>query len=235
MFSRKRAASLLFLASLPLLSSLLVHLWMMQYGGSPGHIRVDANFQVELKLMGKVFHSRRSERTVPLEQIPNYLIEFLLFQEDQTFFSHNGYSLREIYVTWKDFLLKGHRLRGASTITQQLARTLFLGRQKSLRRKFIELRIARLLESHLSKEEILELYLNHVYWGHSAYGLAMASLLYFDTLPILLTRKQAAFLISILPTPTACSKPYYCNNPTITRRMERLTNRAGSTKPGQGL
>ena len=170
----------------------------------------------------RIFQSRSIANFHSFNKIPQRLIDFLIFQEDQTFFRHGGYSLRDIFIVFRDYIWKGHRLRGASTLTQQLARSLFLDREKSLWRKFNEFRIARILERELEKEKILELYLNHAYWGYGVYGIGAASQLYFKQKPANLSARQSIFLVSILPHPSACRRLETCQNEGVLRRMQRL-------------
>ena len=159
-----------------------------------------------------------------LSRLPKHLFDLLIFQEDQAFFTHRGYSLPDIYIVLKDSLWLGHPIRGASTLTQQLARSLFLGREKSLWRKLVELKIARLLEQELDKKTILELYFNHVYWGRGSYGIATASQIYFDLEPSALQPEHSIFLIGILPHPSACLQWKSCKDKGVLRRMARLRN-----------
>lgn len=164
---------------------------------------------------------------VGLARIPESLIRGLLFQEDQAFYEHSGYSLREMYIVTRDFLLYGQRLRGASTLSQQLARTIFLSSERSARRKLLEFRMARVLETRLEKNTILELYFNHVYWGGDARGIAAATRYYFRRPVETLTRAEAAFLVAILPNPNACAPLRggdlkNCRNAGVLRRMERI-------------
>lgn len=187
-------------------------------------LRLRSMAVVELRRNKQLFRSRSIENFHDLKQIPQELIDLLIFQEDQTFFSHGGYSLRDIFIVFRDRIWRGHRLRGASTLTQQLARSLFLDREKSLRRKLNEFQIARVLEKELDKNKILELYLNHAYWGHGAYGIAAASQLYFRRKAINLNSRQSIFLVSILPHPSACRYPHSCKNKGVLRRMRRLKN-----------
>lgn len=100
---------------------------------------------------------------IPFAAIPEELKRALLYQEDRAFYTHAGYSPREMYIALRDWLLYGHRLRGASTLTQQLARTIFLSSRRKLSRKLLEFRLALLLEERLPKDRILELYINQVY------------------------------------------------------------------------
>jgi membrane peptidoglycan carboxypeptidase len=96
---------------------------------------------------------------------------------------------------------KGAAVRGASTITQQLAKNLFLSRERSLHRKLQELAFAFLLESALGKDRILEIYLNVIEWGPGLHGLRPAARHYFGKEPGALTPKEMAFLVTLIPGP----------------------------------
>lgn len=171
---------------------------------------------------------------IPRNVMPDDLIRALLHQEDQAFYSHAGFSPRELYIVLRDYLLYGHRLRGASTVTQQLARTIFLNSERSFRRKVLEFHLARLLETRLQKDEILELYLNHVYWGGESRGVALAARAYHrrplnpDSDPLAgLGPRDFAFLVALLPNPNACAPAVqpggdHCRNPGVRRRMTRI-------------
>jgi monofunctional biosynthetic peptidoglycan transglycosylase len=173
---------------------------------------------------------------VSAPDIPDELKRALLYQEDQAFYTHGGYSPREVYIVLRDYLFYGHRLRGASTLSQQLARTVFLSSERSLRRKLLEFRLARALERRLSKERILELYLNHVYWGGESTGVVEAARAYYQRPPdprrrvnplSRLGTREFAFLVALLPNPNACAPARaagdeHCKNRGIVRRMTRI-------------
>ncbi len=190
------------------------------------HNQVEAhlhtNGSVELIFLGQSLRSSSVKKFHNLEALPKYLGSLLLFQEDQGFYSHQGYSLRDIFIVLRDYIWKGHRLRGASTVTQQLARSLFLDREETLWRKIKELYLAQILERDFSKEKILSLYFNHIYWGRGAHGIAAAGRIYFNTEPAFISLKQGIFLISILPQPSACLHLLQCTDEATVRRMYRL-------------
>ncbi len=166
--------------------------------------------------------SAEARELVPLERIPLDLRLGVLLQEDQAFYAHRGFSMRETRAALFSYALRDQRLRGASTLTQQVARTLFLNNQRSLSRKLLELRIAQRLERVYSKDELLALYLNRVYWGRGIHGVQAAAAHYFRQRPQDLTREQAAFLIGILPNPHVCLRLAGCSNAAIRRRMQRI-------------
>ncbi|MEA3276588.1 MAG: monofunctional biosynthetic peptidoglycan transglycosylase [Pseudomonadota bacterium] len=120
--------------------------------------------------------------------------------EDQRFPAHRGFDLIEIENAWNDFRSDG-RLRGASTISQQVAKNLFLWRDKSLVRKGLEGWFTLLIELTWPKRRILEIYLNIAQFSRDTYGVGAASWRYFDRPAATLTTKQAALLAAVLPNP----------------------------------
>jgi len=138
---------------------------------------------------------------IPLNEVPPLFVRTLLLAEDAGFYGHRGVDLRELPAAILTNLSRGGAARGASTITQQLAKNLFLSRDKQLGRKLQELAITFLLESALGKDRILEIYLNIIEWGPNLYGLRPAARAYFGREPRALTPAQMAFLVSIIPGP----------------------------------
>lgn len=138
---------------------------------------------------------------VRLNELPEEWISYVVQVEDRRFYSHRGYSLSDIHSTIFSSALFLRKIRGASTITQQLARTLFLSREKSLSRKWKEIQIASALEEDLGKNEILEYYINSVYWGRGMNGLNQASRYYFKRKPMDLDGNQFKALVQILKKP----------------------------------
>jgi len=106
-------------------------------------------------------------------------------------------------------------LRGGSTITQQLAKNLFLSSEQNYFRKAQELLITGLLETMLSKQRLYEIYLNSVEWGEGIFGIGAASHYYFASSPAVLSREQAAALASALPAPKCFDKPQFCRKANI--------------------
>lgn len=138
----------------------------------------------------------------PYAQISRYMETAVLVCEDGGFHRHRGFDFRAIEKALKDDLRAGRFLRGASTISMQLAKNLYLGREKTLARKVQEALLTMLLEERLSKQEILELYLNIVELGPGIYGVGQAAEHYFAKPASELTLAQALYLASILPDPT---------------------------------
>lgn len=136
----------------------------------------------------------------PLRKISPHLRRSVLAGEDQRFTAHNGFDLVEVNQAFQD-VLAGGRVRGASTITMQVARTVFLWPGRNLARKSLEAYYTVLIEGFWSKKRILEVYLNTVDWGEDVVGAEMASKKYFRTNASSLTAEQAALLASVLPSP----------------------------------
>ncbi|MEO8500676.1 MAG: biosynthetic peptidoglycan transglycosylase [Vicinamibacteria bacterium] len=145
--------------------------------------------------------SPSSEDYVAVTEVPALFLRTLLIAEDAAFFSHPGIDLTELPRAIAANMARGGALRGASTITQQLAKNLFLTREKSLQRKLRELSYSFLLESTLGKQRILEIYLNVIEWGPGLYGLRPAARHYFDKEPQALSPREVAFLVSMIPGP----------------------------------
>ena len=132
------------------------------------------------------------------DDINPYLVIAVVAAEDQKFPTHYGFDFEAIKSALKE---RRNRTRGASTISQQVAKNLFLWNGRSFVRKGIEAYIALLLELLLSKERILDLYLNLAEWGPNAFGAEAAARLHFNKSAATLTRDEAARLAAILPAP----------------------------------
>jgi penicillin-binding protein 1A len=138
---------------------------------------------------------------IALRDVPPLFVRTLLLAEDVGFYGHRGIDLRELPTALLTNYSRGGAARGASTITQQLAKNLFLSRDKQLGRKLQELAITFLLESALGKDRILEIYLNIIEWGPDLHGLRPAARRYFGREPRELTPAEMAFLVEIIPGP----------------------------------
>lgn len=144
-----------------------------------------------------------------LNEISSYMQKSVVLTEDSTFWAHNGFDLQEMEKSVKTNMKKGHYVRGGSTITQQLAKNLFLTQEKTLSRKMIEALITLRLEQVLNKKEILEKYLNVVQFGKNIFGIKQAAQHYFSKTPNQLSIVEAAFLTFLLPSPEKYSKSFY--------------------------
>jgi len=138
---------------------------------------------------------------VPLSRISPYLVKAVLIAEDDKFWSHEGFDYESIKQAVEKDLQSGRLKFGGSTISQQLARNLYLSPAKSIWRKFREVLITRRMEQVLSKKRILELYLNVVEWGDGIFGAEAASRHYFEKPASELSPREAARLAVVLPSP----------------------------------
>ncbi len=156
---------------------------------------------------------------VRFDAFPKSLVDAVIATEDAQFWSHPGIDLYAIArAIVKD--IRSRRFKeGASTITQQLSKILFLSPEKKLRRKLQELAIAIQIERTLSKEQILELYLNKVYFGHGAYGIEMAARTYFDKNVAELSLGESAMLAGLIKAPNAYSP---IRHPDRSRSRQRI-------------
>jgi penicillin-binding protein 1A len=152
------------------------------------------------KVIGELFRERRDY--IPLEKIPAHLINAFIASEDADFFKHKGVNLKSlIRATFKN-IEAGSFVQGGSTITQQLAKRLLLTPEKKISRKIKEIFLALKIEKGMSKQKILELYLNHLYLGGGAYGVAEGARTYFRKPLSELTIGESALLAGLLKAPS---------------------------------
>lgn len=146
---------------------------------------------------------------VPLKQIADGLKKAVVTTEDANFYNHNGFDFLEIQNSLSQNLNTKKFSRGGSTISQQLAKNLFLNSEKTLTRKLKEALYTVQIEKSLSKNEILERYLNVIEFGKNIYGVKAASEHYFNKRPIDLSLVESAFLAFLLPSPQKHSVSFY--------------------------
>ena len=144
---------------------------------------------------------------VQLSEVPEQLVKALIATEDKNFYSHPGYDMFGLARSMVANALAGHVVQGASTITQQLSRILFLSNEKTFTRKIKELQVAAQIEKTIPKDKILEMYLNNVYLGSGAYGVKGAAKIYFNKNLNQLTLPEMA-LIAGLPQAPSVYSPY---------------------------
>ena len=165
--------------------------------------------------IGEFYEFRR--RLLPLEQVPRPVIQAFLAAEDDAFYEHSGVDYVSILrAAWSN--LRGDRLQGASTITQQTVKQLLLSPERTYTRKIRELILARRLEQRFTKDEILFLYLNEIYFGSGAYGIAEAARTYFAKEVDALTVGEAALLAGMPKAPGRFS-PYVNPERAESRRL----------------
>jgi monofunctional glycosyltransferase len=148
---------------------------------------------------------RRQHRWVPYGRISDSLTRAVLVAEDSAFWDHDGIDLEQIQKSFELNLEKGQMVRGGSTITQQLAKNLFLSPSRNPLRKLRELFITRRLEAELSKRRILELYLNLIEWGDGIWGAEAAARAYFGKPASALNAPEAALLAGAIVNPRILS------------------------------
>ncbi len=170
------------------------------------------------ELIASLYHENRAY--VRLSAIPRVLQQAVIAIEDERFYAHLGVDPVGIgRALWVN-LTRNRILEGGSTITQQLARTLFLTPERTLARKLREILLALEIERHLTKDEILERYLNQVYFGNGAYGVEMAARVYFDKGVGELTLPEAALLAGLIQAPSRYDP--FQNFPAAKRRQEQV-------------
>jgi len=153
------------------------------------------------KLVANIFN-KENRLYVKFDQIPGRVIETLVATEDTSFFEHNGFNPTAILRALLKDIRAGKKVEGASTLTQQLVKMLYLSREKKIQRKIKELFISMKVEHTLSKDKILEIYLNQVYLGHGYYGIKTASEGYFHKDLKDLNLKEIAMLIALPKAPS---------------------------------
>src|SRR4030042_4361840 len=163
------------------------------------------------------FFSEEKRELVSIDQVPRHLIDPLLPREDRDFYKHRGFRLWYIIRAALD-IVTGRSFRGGSTLTQQLAGYLYADRTDiSIKRKLVELWWALQLERNLTKNEILEQYLNTMYFGHNTYGVEAASQFYFKHSARDLTVAESAMLVIHLASPGRYSP---INHPNRAKRLQ---------------
>jgi monofunctional biosynthetic peptidoglycan transglycosylase len=153
----------------------------------------------------------------------------VLVTEDAGFWDHDGVDYGEVRAALEAGWTRGGIVRGASTITQQLAKNLYLSPSRNPYRKFVELMITRRLEAELSKARILELYLNLIEWGNNVWGAEAAARTYFGRSAADLSVEQAALLAGAIINPRVYSPAH--PNARLLRRQQMIAARLGSVTP----
>ena len=154
---------------------------------------------------------------VSLDQIPKELIEAVVSVEDQQFYKHNGVNYFGIARAFTQNLIQGDVVAGGSTITQQLSKNVFLTQERTYTRKFKEFFVAKKIERTYSKDDILERYLNQIYFGEGAWGVQRAAEVYFGKDVSELTLSESATLAGLIKAPTHLS-PYKDMEKSVERR-----------------
>lgn len=165
---------------------------------------------------------------VPYERISPNLKRAIIAAEDGKFLQHEGFDLEAIQKAYEKNLEQGKFVRGGSTISQQLAKNLFLSGKKTPWRKIEEAVITLMLENVMSKRRILEIYLNKIEWGNGVFGAEAASRHYYGVSASVLTEKQAARLAAMVPSPRFYDLNR--NTPRLLKKTDIILNRMVSTQ-----
>ncbi|MEZ5290756.1 MAG: monofunctional biosynthetic peptidoglycan transglycosylase [Vicinamibacterales bacterium] len=184
----------------------------------------------EARRDGRTFTLRR--RWVPYGRISTQLKRAVLVAEDSAFFQHEGVDYQQLRESIESSLEDGVALRGASTITQQLAKNLYLSPSRNPTRKLIELIITRRLEAALSKRRIFEIYLNSIEWGDGIFGCEAAARAYFGKSAADLGPAEAALMAGAIINPRVHNPA----RPTrrLLRRQQIILGRMGAADPPAG-
>jgi monofunctional biosynthetic peptidoglycan transglycosylase len=156
----------------------------------------------------------KSKDYVPLNQISKNIQNAIILTEDASFYQHSGFDEEGIQHCYEKMKEKKRIVCGGSTITQQLAKNMFLTRHKNFLRKGVEALITFKIEDTLTKREILEKYLNIVQFGTDIYGVKQAAQFYFKKQPSQINVTEAAFLAMLLPNPEKYSQSFFKKNLT---------------------
>lgn len=189
--------------------------------------QIPSDREIKGCLVTRMYHVKLcpgSNDYVPLKSISPAMQQAVVMSEDTTFWSHQGFDWDEMEKSARQNWKKGEYKRGGSTITQQLAKNMFLSKDKSLLRKGIEALITLRLEKVLKKKDILERYLNVVQFGKDLFGIKAAAQFYFKKSPADLDLTEAAFLTMLLPSPEKYARSFSQKSltPFARGRIERI-------------
>ncbi|MEN6445658.1 MAG: monofunctional biosynthetic peptidoglycan transglycosylase [Candidatus Cloacimonas sp.] len=159
---------------------------------------------------------------VPLEKIPKRTQKMLIAIEDGNYYQHFGFEWKMVKEAYEHNKKAGKIRFGASTISNQLARTIFLTTRRSYLRKYLEIQATVIMEICMSKKRMLELYFNYVEWGQGIYGIETASRFYYGKSCSSLSRAQSIKLISILTNPIRYSPETFYRSPSARQRYNLL-------------
>ncbi len=179
--------------------------------------------------LAKGLRPKRAQRWVGYTHISPDLKRAVLVAEDDAFFQHEGVDFEQLQESIEIDWARGKFSRGASTITQQLAKNLYLSPSKDPLRKLKELILARRLEAELKKARILELYLNVIEWGDGIYGAEAASRVYFQSPAALVNAREAALLAGAIINPRVLNPAH--PNARLVRRQQLILRRMGAVSP----
>lgn len=184
------------------------------------------NIPVDIKKVTRLFYleeelaqKKAAPNWVSLEQIPLFMQQAIISVEDRRFYEHGAFDASAIMRAILVNIQSGEIVEGGSTITQQLAKNLFLNNEQTLARKAEEALYGVIIEHRLSKEEILEAYLNTIYFGAGAYGIKEASETYFAKQPAQLTLAESSMLAGLPASPSVYSPK---SNPDLAKERQAV-------------
>jgi penicillin-binding protein 1A len=218
-FARNTLWALISLSMFVVFTAVSLYLYMLIHLPKVTALR-DVHLQVPLRVYTadkKLIAEFGTKRRIPvdLNQVPKPLVQALLATEDNRFFEHKGIDFISLIRAARAVLLTGKKVQGASTITMQVARNFFLSQKKTYLRKINEILLAIRLEQIFNKQKILELYLNKIYFGERAYGVAAAAQVYYGKTLQQLTLSEMAMLAGLPQAPSS-------NNPVVNPESARL-------------
>jgi monofunctional biosynthetic peptidoglycan transglycosylase len=167
-----------------------------------------------------VIQSKKPKNWVKLREISNLAKWSIIVKEDWRFYFHKGIDFNQVYVAIKEAIEGKKKIRGASTITQQLIKNVFLTSEKKLWRKIKEAILSYKIEKSVNKDKILEHYLNIIEFGEGLYGIHDAARFYFHKHPSNLSARESAFLAVLLPSPKRYAQSFRQKNLTEYMKFE---------------
>jgi monofunctional glycosyltransferase len=213
--SKKKIASagMIILISLAIIGTVVGGIVFLAYQSIPNIDNIDGCFKTS---MYNVDLCPKNANYVRYNSLPKHLVGALIAAEDGSFYVHQGFDFEEMQNAFEKSIDAGRWVRGGSTITQQLAKNLYLTKEKSLIRKAKELILSTNIEKKLTKAKIIEKYFNVVEFGPNIFGISKASYYYFGKHPSALTPAEGAYLVSLLPSPVRYSASF--------RKSKELSN-----------
>jgi len=163
-----------------------------------------------------------SRKFIALEKLPSRIPQMVIALEDGNYYKHFGFEWNMVKQAYQKNQNAGRIRFGGSTISNQLARSLFLTTHRNYLRKYMEIQVTVIMELIMSKNRMLELYLNYIEWGKGIYGIETASLHYYGISAANLSRGQSMKLISIITNPIRYSPQTYYNSPSANARYQML-------------
>ncbi len=218
----KRAVKILLIilgAVMILLLALVVYYFAVTAGTKldPHKLSLTENTVAIYDLHGDKIETPKTGESVRIAALPEYLPQAFVAVEDKRFYKHGGLDYKRMVKATVKNIASFSFLEGASTISQQLIKNTHLSSEKTINRKLREIKLTRSLEKKYSKDEILELYLNSIYFGHSAFGIENATQYYFGKNPSALTPAESAMLAALVKSPNRYS-PFRDPEKCLSRR-----------------